>query len=347
MEQILRFLPSTAAVAAIVIGLVILHRVLERRSADARHHFRDQWIMLGATAAGLFLVVLTLPLTDAMRGQILSLIGIVLSAGIALSSTTFLGNAMAGVMLRSVRNFRMGDFIRCGEHFGRVSERGLFHTEIQTQERELTTLPNLYLVTNAVTTVRSSGTIVSAVVSLGYDVPRRRIEKLLIEAAERMRLGDPFVQILELGDFSVSYRVAGLLTDTKTLVSTQSLLRGAVLDALHEDGVEIVSPNFMNQRVLATDQVFIPTQSDEQGPAGSQRLPEQVVFDKAEHAESLQSLRTMHEELVADCETLEAEAKKLPEGPEREQLEADLERRRKRAASLQARIEARSEDHHD
>ena len=63
--------------------------------------------------------------------------------------------------LRAVRNFRMGDFIRVAEHFGRVSERGLFHTEIQTENRDLTTLPNLFLVTHPVTTIRTSGTIVS------------------------------------------------------------------------------------------------------------------------------------------------------------------------------------------
>jgi small-conductance mechanosensitive channel len=66
---------------------------------------------------------------------------------------------------------------------GKCRGAGRFHTEIQTDERTLTTLPNLYLVTNPVTTLRSSGTVVSATVSLGYDVPRGRIEELLLEAA--------------------------------------------------------------------------------------------------------------------------------------------------------------------
>ena len=51
-----------------------------------------------------------------------------------------------------------GDFISAGDQFGRVTERGLFHTEIQTETRDLTTVPNLFLVTHPVTTVRSSGT---------------------------------------------------------------------------------------------------------------------------------------------------------------------------------------------
>ena len=48
-------------------------------------------------------------------------------------------------MLRTVRNFRAGDFIRVNDQFGRVTDRGLFHVEIQTADSDLITLPNLYL----------------------------------------------------------------------------------------------------------------------------------------------------------------------------------------------------------
>jgi len=33
-----------------------------------------------------------------------------------------------------------------GDYFGRVTERGLFHVEIQTEDRDLATLPNMFLV---------------------------------------------------------------------------------------------------------------------------------------------------------------------------------------------------------
>ena len=68
--------------------------------------------MLLLSALGLLVVVLALPLSDATRAQLLNLAGIVMSAGVALASTTFIGNVMAGLMLRAVRNFRTGDFVR-------------------------------------------------------------------------------------------------------------------------------------------------------------------------------------------------------------------------------------------
>ena len=115
---------------------------------------------------------------------------------------------------------------------------------IQNEFRDLVTIPNLYLTTHPVTTTRSSGTIVSATVSLGYDVSRTKIEELLLVAAGNTGLQDPFVQILDLGDFSVTYRISGLLTNVKRLLSARTRLRAAMLTALHEAGVEIVSPTF-------------------------------------------------------------------------------------------------------
>ena len=49
---------------------------------------RYQLLMSLLGLLGLILVVLVLPVSDTLRGQILSLLGIVISAAIALSSTS-------------------------------------------------------------------------------------------------------------------------------------------------------------------------------------------------------------------------------------------------------------------
>lgn len=329
--------PSALTLFVVIVLAVLLRRWLERTSdPSSGHKMRNQLILLGITSFGLVLVVLMLPIGDTLRGQILSLIGIVLSAGIALSSTTFLGNMLAGIMLRAVRGFRMGDFIGVGEHFGRVSDRGLFHTEIQTEERNLVTLPNLYLVTNPVTTVRTSGTIVSATVSLGYDVPRERIEKLLLEAAEKAELKEGFVTTVDLGDFAVTYRIAGLLTEVKSLISARSRLRGQMLDALHRGGVEIVSPNFMNTRALPEERLFIPdpTPRAREPAVEPESSPEDILFDKAEEAEEAEGLKEKATDLEERIEVLKQDLKEAPEEarPELEQRIARLDRERERLA---------------
>ena len=314
------------AVAAIMM-LAAARWLLENRvSQQTEGAFRIQIIMLALTVAAVVGGILALPISDATRAQLLSLLGILLSAAIALSSTTFLGNIMAGMMLRAVRPFKGGDFIRVGEHFGRVSERELFHIEIQTADRDLTTLPNLYVVTNPFTVVRKSGTIVSTRLSLGYDVPRTRVEDLLVEAASRAGLDKPFVQVVELGNFSVTYRIAGLCTEVEQMLSTRSRLRASVMDVLHEGGVEIVSPEFRNLRNLESDRAIIPeaaarSRAREDDGDG----PEAIVFDKAAQAAALEAIRKQFAEMGKAIETLKVELKTAQE-PNKAKLERRLER---------------------
>lgn len=315
-----RVLVVFAGVSLLLYGA---RRVVDSRSRTSRGlSFGQQLTLLSLSLAGLLALVISLPVDVETRGQILGFLGILLSAAVALSSTTLLGNAVAGLTLRAVRGFRVGDFIRVDEHFGRVTEQGLVHTEIQTEDRDLTTLPNLFLATHPVKVVRSSGTVLSAQVSLGYDVPRARVEQLLLQAGTDVELEEPFVSILELGDHAVTYRIAGLCTDVPHLISTRSRLRAAMLDRLHEGGVEIVSPAFFNTRGLPRDTAVIPDAVLTTPAAGE---PEAVIFDKAEDATTLERLR-------AELASLEADPAGAPE-TEKDRLRARIaELEEKRAA---------------
>jgi len=328
--------PFLGIVASVVAALMLLSRALLGKRRGAEEDLPRQLTMFGLTMVGLIIIVISAPLDTELRGQVLSLLGLAFTAVIALSTTTFVANAMGGLMLRVVKSFRPGDFIQIGADFGRVTERGLFRTEIQTEDRDLLTLPNLYVVTHPVKVVRSSGTIVSVNLSLGYDVPRKRIEEALLTAAEKAGLVDAFVHIKELGDFSVTYMVAGFLVDTELLLTTRSLLRAEALDALHGAGIEIVSPAFMNQRQLAPDVKVMPAR-ELGGDArvgddakAEKSTAEKVVFDKGEQASALEGLRDQ----LTDIDKL------LHDGPSAEE-KAELESQRE---ALEARVTRATED---
>ena len=298
------FLGPLVLVAMLILGLIGLNLLLGRLQKNhPERAIQRQVAMLVTTLVALFLLVILLPISEGLRGQILSLLGILLSATIALSATTFLGNALAGILLRSVRNFRTGDFIYIQDQFGRVSGRGLFHIEIQTADSYLVTLPNLYVTNNPVKVTRESGTIISAEVSLGYDIPHHQIEALLLQATIDAGLENPFVYILQLGDFSVLYRTNGMLTDVKQLLSARSRLNGAILDSLHQAGVEIVSPNFMNTRDVS-GQTFASQPTIKQPSPLESKGPEEVIFDKAEKAATLEEQKTCLEEIEKHLEVL-------------------------------------------
>ena len=94
---------------------------------------------------GALVFILSLPIEQNIKGQILSFLGIIISAGIALSSTTVLGNLIAGIMNNSMNRFRNGDLIRVADFQGRVTEKGAFHTEIQLEDSNFMTIPNLFI----------------------------------------------------------------------------------------------------------------------------------------------------------------------------------------------------------
>jgi len=338
ISEVVRFLPLLATLAVVTVLLVLLNRHFRRRWKDnADLQFRFQLIMLALTLAGALAVIIALPIDDVLRGQLLSLIGILLSAAIALSSTTFIGNILAGIMLKVVRSARPGDFVTIGELTGRVTEMDLLHTQVQTEFRDLVTVPNLFMVTQPLHVVRSSGTIIHAEVSLGYDIHHDQVADVLLAAAAKAGLKDAFVQVRALGDFSIGYRVAGLLEDVQSLISARSDLRKAVLDTLHAAEIEIVSPRFMNTRALSEDRRFMPRPSRRVGGGRKRETrAEEVAFDVAVEAASVEELRKALEKIEKELAELER-----VEGKEGEDARNRLETRRTRLAAELETAEAR------
>jgi small conductance mechanosensitive channel len=326
---------ATVILASLLLWVVDSRVLVRLRGGAEERRFARQLIMLTLTLCALVVVILTLPVSEETRGQLIGLLGLALTAALTLSSATFVSNAMAGLMLRSVGNLRPGDFVRVGEQFGRVTVRGLFHTEIQTPDRDLTTLPNLYLVSNPVTVVRESGTIVSCEVSLGYDNPHTAVEPLLLRAAEAAGLQECFVLVTSLDNFSVGYRVAGFLEDVSSLLSSRSALAKSVLDHLHGAGIEIMSPTFMGQRQLAAGMRMVPgaARAASVKPAAAPGpRPEEVAFDKAEEAGRLDRLRRELDALQREISAMEKEGDA--------KSEAELERKRRQAQDLKDAIAA-------
>jgi small-conductance mechanosensitive channel len=299
MDKIVTLAQVLATLVVIGAAMYFGNRRL-RTYFESRAHlrFRQQLIQIAAILIGILFIILLMPIGDEMRGQLLRLYGLIFSATIALSSTTLVGNIMAGLMLKAIGSCRPGNYITVGDYFGRISEMDLLHTEIQTEERDLTTLPNLYLVTHPVRVMRASGTLLSVDVSLGYDISRRIIEELLVKAALASGLESPYVQIRNLGDFSVTYQVSALLKDVNNLIDKRRELRARTMDVLHAEGIEIVSPSFMNTRALEKGRTFISDVADEATAMPVGASPDAIAFDKATKAASVSKLR----ETLADTE---------------------------------------------
>lgn len=336
------WVPALVVVLA-TIGLIVIARAIAGRSSKkdvADRRFRAQIATIGVVLFGVLALIFALP--DGSDSDLaFSVFGLVVTGALAISSQSIISNAMAGLMLRSVASFKPGDFIEVADQMGRVSEQGLFHTEIQTPDRDLITIPNSVMLNQPVRVVRSSGTIVSITLSIGYDVSRHILDDLFIEAGTSVGLVDPFVQMLELGDYSITYRVAGFLEDPRTMLACRSSLRMAIVDKLADAGIEIMSPTYVARRVVSNEPL-IPDDHSPSFSARFRRSAEDRVFDKAESAGRLETAKA---DLASSNEALDELRRQLTaaETEDRPGIEAAIGREERQIDRLLRSIERLSE----
>jgi small conductance mechanosensitive channel len=156
---------------------------------------------------------------------------------------------------------------------------------------------------------------------------------LLREAAQNADLQDPFVKIVDLGDFAITYRAAGVLTQVKQLLTARSNLRAMVLETLLGADIEIVSPHFTNQRQLHDQDRAMPPPSAEVTTNAQVQVPAERIFDKADKAEESEHLRSEHSKVEAGIKELEKQLKDCDE-TSRPDLEQRLARQQQQLEEI-------------
>lgn len=306
----------------LIVVLIVRQRLRRGRSVpqlDDQRLLRRTVLTLVAVM-GVSLALATLD----MEHHFLAVVGIIISGGLALASTPLLSNLMAGAMLLFEETYRPGDILQFDDNLGRVTQVRLLYTELQTEDRDLMRVPSFHIVSRPVKVVHAEGTIIACKVSLGYDVSRAEIERVLEMAALAAELHDPRVQITELGDHSVTYRVAGVLEEVSAMVTARSNLRKMVVDMLHGAGIEIVSPVYQNQRRLGEEAAVIP------GDISPETLSlataaDHIFFPDAERASKLIHLTDRLEQTKHEIDKLKGQHRESPS----EKLAMHIERKQR------------------
>jgi small-conductance mechanosensitive channel len=95
---------------------------------------------------------------------------------------------------------------------------------------------------------QSSGVVLHSKITIGYDVPWRKVHELLIDAAKKTEgveaEPEPFVLQTSLDDFSVAYELNAHSRDPHKGAATTSRLHQNIQDNFNAAGIEIMSPHF-------------------------------------------------------------------------------------------------------
>ncbi len=187
--------------------------------------------------------------SPAFRG-ISVFLGILFSLG----STSAVANTVGGVILIYTRAFQLGDRVQIDDIIGDIEDKTLLVTRIRTPKNVIVTLPNATVlnsnVVNFSASARETGIplIISTTITLGYDVPWRKVHQVLLAAADvtesLLKDPKPFVLQTSLDDFYVSYELNVYTDKTRKLFYIYSDLHQNIQDKCNESDIEILSPHY-------------------------------------------------------------------------------------------------------
>jgi small-conductance mechanosensitive channel len=258
----LAFLPDLfyliviAGVAYLVMRLVRIFFVEIEIKAITIRGFHPEWAMPTFKLARLgiiaFAAVMAFPHIPGSSTPAFQGISIFLGLLVSLSSSSAIGNMMAGVVLTYTRAFNTGDRVKIADTYGDVVEKTLLVTRVRTIKNVVITIPNAIVlgshIDNYSTLAAEKGLILHTTITIGYDAPWRRVHELLVEAARATDgiLEDPapFVLQTSLNDFHVSYELNAYAREPRGMNLLYSELHQNIQEKFNGGGIEIMSPGY-------------------------------------------------------------------------------------------------------
>lgn len=177
-----------------------------------------------------FMLAMIYPYLPGSNSGVFQGISVFVGLIVSLGSSTVIGNIIAGLVITYMRPFKIGDCIKLNDTTGNVVEKTPLVTRIRTPKNEVVTIPNSFVMSshtvNFSQSAREYGLIIHSEVSIGYDVPWRTVNKLLVEAALNTPgvVDDPrpFVLSTSLSDWYPVYQVNAYIKDADRLAEIYS-----------------------------------------------------------------------------------------------------------------------------
>lgn len=203
-----------------------------------------------------FMIAMVYPYLPGAKSGVFQGISVFVGLIVSLGSSTVISNFIAGFVITYMRPFKDGDFIKVKETMGTVIEKTPFVTRLKTIKNEVVTIPNSFIMSsdtvNYSSSARRYGLIIHTVMTMGYDVPWRKVHELLIKAALMtegvLRQPEPFVLELDLNDNYMCYQINAYIKDAAEMPQITSNLLQNIQDLFHDAEIDLVAPHFFARR---------------------------------------------------------------------------------------------------
>ena len=177
-----------------------------------------------------FMIAMIYPYLPGSKSGVFQGISVFVGLIVSLGSSTVIGNIIAGLVITYMRPFKMGDRIKLNDTTGDIIEKTPLVTRIRTPKNEVVTVPNSFIMSshtvNYSTSAREYGLIIHSEVSIGYDVPWRQVNQILIDAALNTPgvVDDrrPFVLETSLSDWYPVYQINAYIKEAHKMAQIYS-----------------------------------------------------------------------------------------------------------------------------
>ena len=217
-----------------------------------------------------FALVIAYPFIPGSDSAAFKGVSVLLGVLFSLGSTSVISNVIAGYTMTYRRAFRIGDRVKIGDTVGDVTEMRILVTHLKTPKNEEVVIPNSTIlngeVTNYSTMARDQGLILHTTVGIGYDVPWRQVEAMMLLAAEKteglLKEPQPFIRQKSLGDYAVNYELNAYCDNASEMVELYTKMHRNIQDVFNENGVQIMSPAYKadpdEPKVVPKEQWYTP-----------------------------------------------------------------------------------------
>ena len=259
---IIKYIPNLIAIAIIIFIVRYVIRALKFFSSQIErgklviNGFYPDWaqptfnilrVLLYA-----FTIIVIYPYLPGSDSAIFQGVSVFVGVIFSLSSSSAIGNLIAGMVITYMRPFKIGDRIKIGEVVGYVVEKSATVTRLRTVKNEYVTFPNQTVLTSSIINYNFSsrekedGLILYADVTMGYAVPWRKMHELLIAAAEMtiytQKTPKPFVLQTALDNYYCRYQINVYTKEIGRILAIYSDLYQNIQDVLTGAGLDLTAP---------------------------------------------------------------------------------------------------------
>ena len=188
IDKVIFFLPKIALAGIILwIGFKVVKKLvqliglaLEKTGfSETLRPFITSTVTVLLKGAVLFVIA------SIIGADLTGLVAILAAAGFAVGMALqgSLGNFASGILILTLKPYKIGDWIQLDDKFGRVEEIGIFSTDVLTPGNKILIIPNSMITDSVVTNFSEKGQIrLELMVTMPYDESFPKVKQVILDA---------------------------------------------------------------------------------------------------------------------------------------------------------------------